>query len=236
MKNILIAFLFLFSLDCIAQDSINSINFEFQDDYFSTPPSLYLKCRNDVYFFIAADTNLEKLSYKVGGGSLIIQDSSKVISLIPTASKVTLEVFYDGKMIVEQKFNVKLTPKPTINIRNFDKTVKRFPKKIDIGIFAEDVFRHNNIYDSNYEVGSYTVSLVMGEKLMAEKEFTKNEEFTKKEIKKYIKIIKAEPNEDWKLVVKIDEIQRTNYKNELEKTRLSIFGAGQTFVFPIKLE
>jgi hypothetical protein len=237
MKNILIIFLFLFSFDCIAQDSTNQINFTFQDDYMVSVPSLYLKCRNDIYFTISDDTNLEKLSYEVHGGELIIKDKSSYFTIVPTASKITLEVFYDGKTIVKQHFNVKLIPKPIIKLEQpSDKALTIFPQKIDITISADETFQKELPNDSNYEAKEYKVYLLMGKQIIVEEIFTKNIDFTEEEIKKYTELIKAQPKEDWRLVVGVTKIERTNYKKETEEISTGSWGIGEYFTLPIELK
>ncbi|WP_041263919.1 GldM family protein [Bernardetia litoralis] len=233
MKNILIAFLFLFSLDCIAQDSTNQINFKFQDNYIASAPSLYLKCGNDIYFTISEDTDLKKVKYQVKGGNIIVKDFTTHIVLIPNAAKVTLEVLYDGKMIVKQNFKVKLIPKPVIKVKELsDKTLTEFPQKINITISTDEAFEKELPNDSNYEIKEYRVSLAMRNQLITDKIFTKeNKEFTEEEVKKYTELIKTQPNEDWRLVVEVRLLQRINFREEREN--INCF---EIFTLPIKLK
>ncbi len=233
MKNILAFFLFLFSLNCFAQDSTNPIDFKFQDDYILSDPSLYLKCRNDIYFFISDSTDLKKLSYEVRGGDLIIQDSSQVISLIPTSSKVTLEIFYDGKIIAEQDFKVKLIPKPIIYVQELSKTpLMEFPQKLNVRIWAEDLFKHDNIYDSHYKLKSYAVKLVKDKESIVQNIFTQDKIPTKEEIKKYTKLIKSEPKAEWKLIVEVTQIELMTYERKYETVNTGT----EYFILPIEIE
>jgi len=134
--------------------------FKFQDDYILNAPSLYLKCGNNIYFTISDDTNLEKLKYEVKGGNIIVKDFTTHIILIPNSAKVTLEVLYDGKMIVKQSFNVKLIPKPIVKLEQLsDKALTTFPQKLTITIWADETFKKELPNDSNYEIKEYRVCL-----------------------------------------------------------------------------
>ncbi len=240
MKNILIAFLFLFSSNCFAQNNIdttNLIDFKFQDDYILAAPSLYLKCRNDVYFSLSDNTDFEKLSFEVKGGDLVIQDSSKFVSLIPTASKTTLTIFFEGKEIAEQIFKVKLIPKPTIKLEQLSgKALIEFPKKLNVSVSADETFKNDLPNDANYEIEEYKAVLVMGKQIIAEKLVREDQYFTAEEVEKYTKLIEAEPKESWRLVVIVNGIQRINYNNEIEKIPVGYWGQGDVFTLPIELK
>lgn len=233
MKNLIVIFLFLFSLNCFAQDSTNSIDFKFEKEYVSTPSSLYLKCANDIRFSISDKTKLKKLSYKVTGADLIIKDKAKHLVLIPNSAKVTLEVLYKGKTILEQDFTVKMIPQPSIKVAELsNKALTEFPQKITVSVSADATFIKELPADARYRASSYTVTLAKGKKRITQKVFTHNEQFTEEETQNYTNLIKTEPNEEWKLIIEVTEIQRMNYKDEVEKVMMR----AEVFSLPIQEE
>ena len=235
MRNLFVVFLFLFSLNCFAQDNTNSIDFEFDTNYINSTPSLYLKCANDIRFSIFDATNLEKLEYKVTGADLIVEDKSNHIVLIPNASKVTLEVLYHGKTIKEQDFKVKLIPKPILKVEQIsEEALTSFPQKLDVYVLPDTTFIKESPRDARYRV-NYTVTLAKGKEIITKKEFKEGEQFTREEVNNYTQLLKAEPKEDWKLIVEVKEIQRMNYKDESEKVNLNYSGSEEYFILPIEL-
>ncbi len=187
MKNLFVFFLFLFPLACFAQNNANintpnSIDFKLEKEYVHPNPrtALYLKCANDTRFSISDDTNLEKLEYKVTGADLIIEDKSNHVILIPNAGKVSLEVLYEGKYVVEHDFNVRLIPRPILKVEQLSKeALTAFPQKLDVYVLSDTTFIKESPRDARYRV-NYEVTLAKGKEIIAKKEFKEGEQFSKR--------------------------------------------------------
>lgn len=242
MKNILLAFLLFFSLDLIAQDNTNPIDFKFEADSSTSIPLLYLKCQNNVYFSVSDTANLEKLSYTARGGNLILKDPSKLIVIVPNSRTAILTVLYDGEPIAELTCRVEVIPAPTISIREIKgkKVLTEFPKILTVDILADETFEKNFPNEARYRATKYFVAFAKGKRLINLHSFDKGETFTEEDIKKYTELIKAEPKEDWRLVVEVKEILRLNSLNKADNVNLEPLMTGEnnkaSVNLPIRLE
>lgn len=221
MKKIIILLFILLPLKIVAQKFPNKMEVNIQD-HVKKPQSLYLKCGNIIIFSLAKSMNPDDLSYKITGGKLSIKNGFDKISIVPTSAKVTLDIFYRGEFIKRQVFGVQIIPKPKIKIRGLPKRLKSFPKKIIIDAISDPDFRSQLPKDSRYRVSQFTVTLVKNREAIVRDLFTEEITPTEEAIKKYTEMIKAEPNENWRLVVEVKEVQRMNFENQIENVSVGI--------------
>lgn len=231
MKKIVVLLLLLFPLKSIAQKFPNKMEVSVQN-HPQTPNSLYLKCGNTLNFSLAKSMNPDDLSYKITGGKLLIKNGFDRIIIIPTHAKVTLDIFYRGEFIKQQVFGVSMIPKPKIRIRGFHKNLKSFPKKIIIDAISDYNFKDQLPEDSRYRVSRFTVTLAKNREAIVRDLFTEEVTPTEEAIKKYIEMIRAEPNENWRLVVEVNQVQRMNFQNEIENVIIGM----ELFNLPFELE
>lgn len=230
MKKLVVLLLLLFPFKIIAQNFTNKVDVHIQSN--QKPESLYLKCGNDIRFSLAASMNPDELTYKITGGKLLIKNGFDKITIIPTHAKVTLDIFYRGEFIKQEVFGVQMIPKPKIRIRYFHKSLKSFPKKIIIDAIADADFKDRLPYDARYRVSDFSVTLVRNREAIVRDLFTRDIAPTDEAIKKYTEMIRAEPNENWRLIVEVKGVQRMNFQNEIENVSI----AAEIFNLPFELE
>ncbi len=229
MKNIIIFFLFLFPFKITAQ------NIDFQFEYSSEEvPMLYLRCGNDIHFSISDSVDINKLNYSIRGGKVISENRLKYLTIVPSHSKVTLEIFYDKKLIKEQIFQVKLIPKPTVKVRNLEKVITVFPQKINLDVIADKYFKDELPYDARYKANEFTIFLYKDKELIMKELCINEKQFTQRQVKKFTKLIKSKPEAEWNFMIMISEVQRKNFQNEVEDVPIGYLF--ENFIFPIELE
>ena len=226
MKKLLTLFLIFFSLNAFAQDNIEEVYFQN-----GQTPKLYLKCGNDFQFLLSPNMNPDNLEYKIEGGKLILGKSYEKITIVPTSAKVTLSIFYERELIKKQTFSVQLIPLPTVRVRYFHKTLKKFPQKIILDVIPESNFKDQLPADTRYKVSRFTVQLVRNREVIVKDIFTEEITPSDEAIRSYIKMIKAEPNENWRLVVEVKGVQRMNFQNQIENVSMP----ATIFSLPFKL-
>jgi hypothetical protein len=231
MKKLIVLLLLLFPLKSIAQKYPDKMEVNIQT-HIQMPTSLYLKCGNDISFSLAKSMNPDDLSYKISGGKVIIREDFSKIIIVPTHAKVTLDIFYRGEFIKQHIFGVQMIPKPTIKLIPSYKSLKSFPKKIVLYAIPNLDFRDQLPKDARYRVSSFTATLVKNREVIVSDLFTEEITPTEEAIKKYVEMIKAEPNEKWRLVIEVKGVQRMNFQNEIENVSM----ATEIFNLPFELE
>ncbi len=231
MKKLVVLLLLLFPLKSIAQKYLDKMEVSFQT-HVQIPTSLYLKCGNHISFSLAKSMNPDDLSYKITGGKLLMGKGFDKIIIVTTHAKVILDIFYRGEFIKQHIFGVSVIPNPTIKVRYFHKSLKFFPKKIVVDAISDPNFKDRFPEDARYKVSRFTVTLVKNREAIVSDLFTEKITPTEEAIKKYVEMIRAEPNENWRLVVEVTGVQHMNFQNEIENVSVGI----EIFNLPFELE
>lgn len=231
MKKLVVLLLLLFPLKSIAQKYQDKMEVTVQT-HIQIPTSLYLKCGNHISFSLAKSMNSDDLSYKITGGKLLIGKGFDKIIIVPNSAKVILDIFYRGNFIKQHIFGVQMIPKPIIKVRHFHKSLKFFPKKIVLDAISDPNFKDRFPEDARYKVSQFTITLVKNREAIVSDLFTEEITPTEEAIKKYIEMIKAEPNENWRLLVEVKGVQRMNFQNQIE----NVIIAAEIFNLPFELE
>jgi hypothetical protein len=84
--------------------------------YRETPLPLYLNCGNEVAINIENYPFWDKIRVEVEGAELMPTMIRNVFTIVPNQAKVTIKAFEDEKLISESKHQVRLLPKPEVNL------------------------------------------------------------------------------------------------------------------------
>lgn len=184
--------------------------------------ALYKNCGNELNVQVPALGSAYNPSFSASAGTTVIKGSEKgKVTIIPTTAKSTLNVASGGFAIGSQEFNVRLIPKPTIELQNNGKKVdeKNGMPASGLGNFLvkalpEEHFKTFLPKDARYRVTTWDVYLVRGKRLIASKtisgEFVSMGEFRDK----------AMPGDRILVEVKGDGVQRKNFQDQVENVNV----------------
>jgi gliding motility-associated protein GldM len=134
-------------------------------------PPLYFKCANRLQTSSPGLGSLYNPSYSGSGGDFIGGAGGKV-TVIPTSSKVAMNVTNGGILLQTFPFPVRRVPKPTLvasvnNAKVTDDVIKRglaasSVRTINLAAIADEDFKISNPEDANFRVANYDVFLASG--------------------------------------------------------------------------
>ncbi len=134
-------------------------------------PPLYFKCANRLQVASPGLGALFKPTFGGSGGEFIPAGGGKV-TIVPSSSKVSLDVTNDGIVLESFPFSVRRVPKPTIvgfvnNGRITDDVIKRglsagSVRSLNVQAIADEEFKATNPEDAIYRIASYDVFLASG--------------------------------------------------------------------------
>jgi gliding motility-associated protein GldM len=134
-------------------------------------PPLYFKCANRLQTSSPGLGSLYNPSYSGTGGDFIGGAGGKV-TVIPTSSKVAMNVTNGGILLQTFPFPVRRVPKPTLvasvnNAKVTDDVIKRglaasSVRTINLAAIADEDFKISNPEDANFRVANYDVFLASG--------------------------------------------------------------------------
>ncbi len=191
----------------------------------SSMPALYFKCANRL------ETNSPGLGalYNptfAGTGADFIPGGSGKVTVVPTSSKVNLEVKNDGILLQNFLFNVRLVPKPALKVlingspASIENLRRGFPasqvRNITVVAEADQSFKDTNPEDARYRVTGFTVVLASGARSK------KNMESNGNSINLGSVASEAEPGDRY--VITIKDVQRMNFQGNVENVNIGEAG------------
>jgi len=160
-------------------------------------------------------------------GATIRQTSTKgKIIVIPNSPNVSIKISNNGTFIGEQKFKVKLIPKPVITMTKNNRAyvvnqIQGVPasalRKLSVKAFAEDAFKTSNPQDASYKITKWVATLVRGRRIIQIEEYSRDS----KTLNKFLNEVR--PGD--RIVVEVLEVKRKTYQGAIESVKIptSIF-------------
>lgn len=140
--------------------------------------ALYKNCGNELNVQVPALGSLYQPSFGVTGASKKVGSKKGLVTIIPTAPKVTLSVSSGGNLIGKQEFKVRLVPKPDIVAKAKGKEVDQKrgmkapgPRSIKMMAVSDPSFKQFLPKDARYKVTSWEAILVRGKRPVNKKTF-----------------------------------------------------------------
>ncbi len=134
-------------------------------------PALYFRCANKLQTSSPGLGPLFKPNFSGSGGEFISGGGGNV-TVVPTASKVVLDVENDGVKLQSFPFNVRRVPKPTIvalaNNAEVNENIKKRGmsasslRSINMRADSDEDFKNNNPEDAKFRVSSFDIYLARG--------------------------------------------------------------------------
>lgn len=140
-----------------------------------TLPALYLGCANRLSVASAGLGALWNPSFTAEGGEAIAGSNKGKVTIVPTASTVTLNVNNAGTLLGKETFRVRRVPRPDIKIVGSsgaelnDKSGENSAslRFVNAKAIADESFAATNPEDANYRVSEIEVALARGTKRVA---------------------------------------------------------------------
>jgi gliding motility-associated protein GldM len=206
--------------------------FTAEEEYFVAKPviqiqsasvsALYRNCGNELNVQVPALGSTYNPGFSASGADVVKGAQKGIVTLIPTGVKVTLKVSSNGNYIGDQTFNVRLIPKPEIQVSSNGKPVDEKqgmaapgPRSLVCKAIPDDGFKTFLPKDARYRVSDWEVTLVRGKRpigapMKCTSEVANLSTFASQ----------ALPGD--RILVEVKNVTRTNFVNKTENVNLGI--------------
>jgi gliding motility-associated protein GldM len=209
----------------------NDTIFEQTIDYYVVRPTLqitsdavkalYLNCGNPLNVQCPQLGTQFSPTFSATGATTIPDKSNKnSVTVVPTGAKtVTLAVSSNGVNVGSEKFPVRRVPIPTISLLKDNGEVvneargEQLPRSISLKVNPDADFANALPSEARYRVTKWRVILAAGTSILQQATPT-SESFD-------LRNWQGQAKKGTRIVVEINEIQRANFRNELEKVQTS---------------
>ena len=137
----------------------------------ATLPALYLGCANRLSVVSAGLGALWNPTFSAEGGEAISGQNRGKVTIVPSASNITLNVSNSGTLLGKETFRVRRVPRPDVKL--FGNGSELDEKKgvsasglrsIDARALADESFKSTNPEDANFRVSELYVALARGQR------------------------------------------------------------------------
>ena len=181
--------------------------------------ALYRNCGNELNVQVPALGSTYNPAFTATGATCIKGAQKGIVTVIPTAAKVTLKVSSNGNAIGSQDFKVRLIPKPTIEALVGAKPVdeKRGvaapgPRSLRMKAVPDESFAAFLPKDARYRIAEWDCILVRGKRPVATNVFkTENGNLSNF-------ASTAQPGD--RILIEVKKVYRTNFLNKVEEVNL----------------
>ena len=181
--------------------------------------ALYKNCGNELNVQVPALGSVYNPSFTASGATVIKGAQKGVVTLVPTAAKVTLNVASDGTAIGSQDFNVRLIPKPVIEcwagagpVNEKTGVAAPGPRALSMKAISDESFKTFLPKDARYKVAQWECILVRGKRPV------KTEVFTSETGNLASFASQAQPGD--RILIDVKKVTRTNFLNQVEDVNL----------------
>jgi gliding motility-associated protein GldM len=203
--------------------------FTLKEEYFVAKPviqvqsasvqALYLNCGNELNVQVPALGATYDPSFSASGAAVVKGAAKGVVTLVPTAKEVTLNVSSGGNKIGSEKFKVRLIPKPEITALANGRPVNEKqgmaapgPRSISIKAISDESFKTFLPKDARYRVFKWEVFLVRGRRAIASEVI--NGETAN------LTSFAAMAKEGDRISIEVKEVKRLNFRNATEDVNI----------------
>ena len=200
--------------------------FTVKEEYFVAKPviqvqsasvqALYLNCGNELNVQVPALGATYDPSFSAAGAAVVKGATKGLVTLIPNAKEVTLNVSSGGNKIGSEKFQVRLIPKPEVVALAGGKPVNEKqgmtapgPRSITMKAIPDESFKNFLPKDARYRIFKWEAVLVRGRRPIAQESFsgeTAN-----------LTSFAAQAKEGDRIMIEVKEVKRMNFRNDIEE-------------------
>jgi len=182
--------------------------------------TLYLNCGNKLNVGVPALGTSYNPSFSVKGGTSIQGKERGLVTIVPSAPKVTLGVSSNGNKIGDVEFDVQRIPKPEIQVYNGSKPVNlrqgesaNALRVLRAQAIPDENFKAQLPDDARYRVNRWTITLARGPRAIGQPIKATSETVNLSQL-----MGNARPGD--RLVVNIDQVLRMNFKGNTEEVNI----------------
>lgn len=182
--------------------------------------TLYLNCGNKLNVGVPALGTSYNPSFSVKGGTSIQGKERGLVTIVPSAPKVTLGVSSDGNKIGDVEFDVQRIPKPEIQVYNGSKPVNlrqgesaNALRVLRAQAIPDENFKAQLPDDARYRVNRWTITLARGPRAIGQPIKATSETVNLSQL-----MGNARPGD--RLVVNIDQVLRMNFRGNTEEVNI----------------
>ncbi len=181
--------------------------------------ALYKNCGNELNVQVPALGSSYNPSFSASGAEVVKGSQKGIVTLIPTAAAVKLNVSSGGTALGSQDFKVRLIPKPEIQVLVNGKPVDEKtgmsapgPRSLTVVAKPDESFAAFLPKDARYQVTSWMAVLVRGKRPVSTQNFTSQTG----NLSAFASM--AQPGD--RIMIEVKEVKRTNFLNRQESVNL----------------
>lgn len=177
--------------------------------------ALYLNAGNELHVQVPALGTSYHPKFTAEGASVIPGQGKGLVTLIPNAPVVKLNVYNHGNLLDALEFKVRTIPKPTIQVTSSGKPLNERqgipspgPRRIEIRAIPDESFKNFLPKDARYRVAQWEVTLARGSRPI------KSRKVHSQEVS--LSDFAALAQSGDRVVIEVKKVERLNFKDEIE--------------------
>ena len=181
--------------------------------------ALYLNCGNELNVQVPALGMEYNPTFKATGADVVAGGAKGLITLIPKAAEVKLEIYNNRSLIGTQLFNVRKIPRPDIIITSKGKKINEKqgipspgPRSLEVRVLPDESFKAFLPKDARYRVAQWEVSLARGSRALK----TKTVDAQQVSLGDFASLAR----DGDRLVIEVKKVERLNFKGEIETVKV----------------
>lgn len=181
--------------------------------------ALYRNCGNELNVQVPALGSQYNPSFSASGATVVRGSQKGIVTLIPNAASVKLNVSSDGTPLGSQDFKVRLIPKPEIIVMSNGKPVDEKtgmaapgPRSLTVIAKPDESFQAFLPKDARYAVTQWMAVLVRGKRPVSTQNFTSGTG--------NLSAFAAQAQPGDRIMVEVKQVKRTNFLNQQEIVNL----------------
>jgi gliding motility-associated protein GldM len=184
--------------------------------------ALYRNCGNELNVQVPALGSTYSPSFTASGAKVVPGAQKGLVTLIPNAAKVVLNVASNGNAIGSQEFNVRLIPKPTIECLDKGQPVNEKtgmaapgPRSLTMKAIPDESFKTFLPKDARYRIAQWEALLVRGKRPVGAPLV-----FTSEVGNLATFAAQAQPGD--RILIEVKKVVRQNFLNEIEEVNVGM--------------
>lgn len=181
--------------------------------------ALYRNCGNELNVQVPALGSQYNPNFSASGATVVKGSQKGIVTLIPNAANVKLNVSSGGTAIGSQDFKVRLIPKPEIVVMSNGKPVDEKtgmaapgPRSLTVIAKPDESFQAFLPKDARYAVTQWMAVLVRGKRPVSTQNFTSGTG--------NLSAFAAQAQPGDRIMVEVKQVKRTNFLNQQEVVNL----------------
>ena len=183
--------------------------------------ALYLNCGNDLNIQVPALGTEYNPKFTAKGATVIPGKGKGLVTVIPNDPEVKLSIYNNKSLLGAQIFKVRTIPKPEIRVTSKGKALNEKqgmpvpgPRSLEVQAIPDESFKAFLPNDARYRVAQWEVSLARGSRAIK----TKRVQSQSISLNDFAALARAGD----RLVIEIKQVERLNFKGEVEPVKIGI--------------